>query len=75
MTKKPTVIRTDPELWEMCKDEVLKKLGKFSARAMQQAVALYKQRGGSYEGEKSESNALVKWNKDQLKKDMHSLDC
>ncbi len=58
-------VRTDPELWEACKAEAVEKMGKFSARAMQRAVLLYKERGGGYVGQKSESNALVKWNKAQ----------
>ncbi len=63
--KKNAVTRTHPELWELCKKEAVEKMGKFSARAMQQAVVLYKQRGGGYLGQKSNENALVKWNKSQ----------
>ncbi len=62
---KTKVIRTNPELWEACKRGAVEKLGKFSARAMQQAVILYKQKGGEYLGEKSDENALIKWNKEQ----------
>lgn len=62
-TKKP--IRTDPVLWEACKKEALEKMGKFSARAMQHAVLIYKQRGGGYIGQKSSRNALVQWGKKQ----------
>lgn len=62
MAKKSQVIRTDPELWEVCKKEAIEKTGKFSARAMQLAVLLYKQRGGEYLGAKSPDNALHKWN-------------
>ncbi len=65
MSKKTKVIRTDPELWEACKKEAVEKAGKFSARAMQQAVLLYKQRGGGYLGEKSPELPLIKWNKNQ----------
>jgi hypothetical protein len=44
-------------------------MGKFSARAMQRAVVLYKERRGGYVGVKSKSNPLVKWSKAQdLKK-------
>ena len=39
-------------------------MGKFSARAMQYAVKLYKERGGGYVGEKSPANSLVKWAKE-----------
>lgn len=56
--------RTNPELWEYCKEEALKKMGKFSARAMQYAVKLYKERGGEYVGGKSSDNSLVKWTKE-----------
>lgn len=65
---KTQIMRTNPELWEVCKKEAVIKMGKFSARAMQQAVVLYKQQGGGYVGEKSHENALVKWNKKQKTK-------
>lgn len=64
MTKAKKVIRTEPELWEVCKKESVEKLGKFSARAMQHAVLLYKQRGGGFLGNKSSDNSLVKWDKE-----------
>ena len=67
MTKSAKPVRTNPELWEACKKEAIEKLGKFSARAMQQAVLLYKARGGEYMGTKSAQNALVKWNRTQKK--------
>ena len=54
--------RTDPDLWEACKKEAVEKMdGKFSARAMQYAVKLYKDRGGEYIGPKTKDNALTKW--------------
>lgn len=53
--------RTDPELWELCKKEAVEKMGKFSARAMQYAVKLYKERGGDYIGPKTADNSLVQW--------------
>lgn len=60
-----TAKRTDPKLWEICKDEAIQKMGgKFSARAMQYAVKLYKERGGGYVGSKSDKNSLVKWTKE-----------
>ena len=65
MSTSKKVIRTDPDLWELCKKEAVEKLGKFSARAMQYAVVLYKQRGGGFLGEKSSENSLIQWNKDQ----------
>lgn len=63
MAKK--VIRTDEVLWVECKKEAVESLGKFSARAMQRAVVLYKKRGGGYVGTKSTANPLVAWNKKQ----------
>lgn len=56
--------RTDPELWEACKKEAVEKMGKFSARAMQYAVKLYKERGGDYIGPKTADNSLVKWTRE-----------
>lgn len=67
------VTRLDPDLWESCKNEAVTKMGKFSARAMQHAVMLYKKRGGRYDGVKSSSNSLVIWAKEdagRIKKDL-----
>ena len=55
------ITRTDEVLWEQCKQEAVSSMGKFSARAMQRAVVLYKERGGGYVGIKSKSNSLVAW--------------
>lgn len=63
MTQKP--IRNNPELWERCKQEAINKIGKFSARAMQHAVQLYKKHGGGYIGDKPARNSLVQWQKKQ----------
>ena len=38
--------------------------GKFSARAMQYAVMLYKEKGGGYIGPKTGDNSLSKWTKE-----------
>lgn len=65
MAKK--IIRTNEALWEECKKEAVEAMGKFSARAMQRAVLLYKERGGGYLGVKSKDNSLVKWNEEQKK--------
>jgi hypothetical protein len=62
--KKNSAQRNNEKLWEQCKVEAVEKMGKFSARAMQYAVKLYKERGGGYFGEKTESNSLVKWTKE-----------
>ena len=63
-TSKVSAKRLDEKLWEYCKEEAVSKMGKFSARAMQYAVSLYKKRGGRYEGQKTENNSLVKWTKE-----------
>lgn len=59
------VIRTNEALWAECKTEAVASMGKFSARAMQRAVVLYKERGGGYVGTKSSKNSLVVWNREQ----------
>jgi hypothetical protein len=59
------VVRTNEALWVECKKEAVESMGKFSARAMQRAVVLYKERGGEYIGVKSKSNPLVAWSKEQ----------
>jgi len=59
-----TAKRDNEPLWEQCKQEAVFKMGKFSARAMQYAVKLYKERGGGYIGKKSDQNSLVKWTKE-----------
>lgn len=59
-----TAKRNNEPLWEYCKNEAVEKMGKFSARAMQYAVKLYKDRGGGYIGEKTDENSLVKWTKE-----------
>ena len=63
-TKSKTAKRDNEELWEYCKTEAVGKMGKFSARAMQYAVKIYKERGGGYVGKKSPKNSLVKWTKE-----------
>ncbi len=62
--KKVTSKRDNEPLWEHCKQEAILKMGKFSARAMQYAVKLYKEQGGGYIGAKSPKNSLVKWTKE-----------
>lgn len=61
---KTSAVRDNEPLWEHCKNEAILKMGKFSARAMQYAVALYKKHGGGYVGAKSDTNSLVKWTKE-----------
>lgn len=55
--------KSNPKLWEAAKRDAKAKMGgKHSARAMQLAVAIYKKRGGKYDGKKGE-NSLDKWTK------------
>lgn len=59
-----TATKTNPALWEKAKQQAKARMGgKHSARAMQLAVKIYKEKGGGYKGEKSESNKLSKWTK------------
>lgn len=59
-----TAIKTNPSLWAKAKADAKSRMGgKHSARAMQLAVKLYKQRGGGYSGAKSSANKLSKWSK------------
>lgn len=58
--------KSNPSLWSRCKSEAKAKMGgKHSARAMQHAVKLYKQRGGKYKGKKptAKTNKMKKWTK------------
>lgn len=57
--------KKDPAKWAKAKADAKAKMGgKHSARAMQEAVRLYKERGGGYAGAKSSSNKLSKWTKE-----------
>ncbi len=53
--------RTNEKLWEKVKKEAVNKMGGHSARAMQYAVKLYKDRGGKYIGQKRVDNDLATW--------------
>jgi hypothetical protein len=55
--------RTNEALWEKAKAEAKAKLGgKHSARAMQLAGKIYKDKGGAYTGEKTEAQkSMTKW--------------
>jgi len=58
--------KSNPSLWARCKAEAKSRMGgKHSARAMQLAVKLYKQRGGKYRGKKptAKTNKMKKWTK------------
>ena len=61
--------RTNEKLWEKIKLRVTRedKYGKedsWNARKAQYAVKLYKELGGTYIGNKSKKNSLVKWTKE-----------
>ena len=53
--------RTNEKLWDKVKKEAVQKMGGHSARAMQYAVKLYKDRGGKYLGKKRSDNDLATW--------------
>ena len=55
--------RTNPVLWEQSKKEAIKKMGGlFSARAMQLAGKIYREKGGGYTGPKTKAQKdLSKW--------------
>lgn len=53
--------KANKKLWEKVKKEAVKKMGGHSARAMQYAVKLYKDRGGKYLGKKRVDNDLSTW--------------
>lgn len=55
--------RTNEKLWEKAKAEAKAKMGgKHSARSMQLAGKIYKDKGGSYTGPKTEAQkSLSKW--------------
>jgi hypothetical protein len=57
--------KTDPSKWERAKADAKAKMGgKHSARAMQEATRLYKERGGGYSGAKTGDNKLASWTKE-----------
>lgn len=58
--------RTNEALWEKSKSEAKAKMGgKHSARAMQLAGKIYKDKGGSYTGEKTAAQkSMTKWTKE-----------
>ena len=58
--------RTNEALWEKAKAEAKAKMGgKHSARSMQLAGKIYKDKGGSYTGPKTEAQkSMSKWTKE-----------
>lgn len=59
--------KTNPKLWEQAKREALAKAGKHSARAMMQAVQIYKKKGGGYAGPKTGKEGITEWAKAEKK--------
>ena len=60
-----TAVKKSPAKWERAKTDAKAKMGgKHSARAMQLATKMYKERGGEYSGAKSSANKLSKWGKE-----------
>lgn len=59
--------RTNEALWERSKAAAKAKMGgKHSARAMQLAAKMYKDKGGSYTGSKTEAQkSMTKWTKEE----------
>lgn len=59
--------RTNEKLWESAKAQAKAKMGgKHSARAMQLAGKIYKDKGGDYTGEKTEAQkSMTKWTKEE----------
>ena len=58
--------KSNSKLWEAAKREAKEKMGgKHSARAMQLAVAIYKKKGGKFEGKKSSENSLARWTRQE----------
>ena len=58
--------RTNEKLWEQAKAQAKSKMGgKHSARAMQLAGKIYKEKGGGYTGEKTVAQkSMSKWTKE-----------
>lgn len=60
--KKGIATKTNPGLWEQAKRTAVARMGgKHSARAMQLATKIYKDKGGGYRGKKSSNNSMRKW--------------
>ena len=65
-----TAKKTDPDLWERVKAEVMAgdkggDPGEWSARKAQMAVQHYKAAGGGYEGRKAADNHLSQWTREE----------
>jgi len=56
--------RANPRKWERAKKDAVSRMGGHSARAMQLAAKLYRDRGGKYTGGKTTAQkSMTKWTK------------
>lgn len=56
--------RSNPKLWESAKKTAVSRMGGHSARAMQLAAKIYKDKGGKYSGSKTTAQkSMTKWTK------------
>lgn len=57
--------RSNPQLWERAKKAAVARMGgRHSARAMQLAAKIYRERGGKYTGGKTKAQkSMTKWSK------------
>jgi hypothetical protein len=69
--------RTNPKLWEAAKREAVRKLGgRHSARAMQMAGRIYRERGGGYCGGKTKAQSkLTKWTREDWRTESGKKAC
>lgn len=59
-------VKNNPRLWEKSKQQAVERLGgKWSARAAQLAVSIYKKAGGGYVGPKRTDNSLHIWTREK----------
>ena len=59
-----TATRSDPKLWELVKQKLLRSGDIWNARKAMLAVQEYKRRGGKYIGKRKSDNSLTKWQKE-----------
>lgn len=56
--------RSNPRLWESAKKTAVSRMGGHSARAMQLAAKIYKEKGGKYTGSKTKAQkSMTRWTK------------
>ena len=62
MVRRSNMARANPRIWESAKRAAVTKMGGHSARAMQLAAKIYKDRGGKYTGGKTKAQkSMTKW--------------